>query len=121
MTFVTHAAQLTTLLAEAAEKEPFDPNKVTPGVGGFLVVALLAIALFFLGFDMVRRLRRAKYRAEIQEELAAEIAERDAAAAGAAAEVSTPAVADLANEVDEPPTSAEPDAGEADPRPETNQ
>jgi len=78
MTFVTHAAQLTTLLAEAAEKEPFDPNKVTPGVGGFLVVALLAIALFFLGFDMVRRLRRAKYRAEIQEAAAPVSDEADA-------------------------------------------
>ena len=25
--------------AEAAENEQFDPDKVTPGVGGFLVVA----------------------------------------------------------------------------------
>lgn len=73
------AVQFASVLAEAAESEQFDPNKVTPGVGGFLVIALLAIALFFLGFDMVRRLRRAKYRAEIHEELAAEIAERDAA------------------------------------------
>ncbi len=116
MTFVTHAAQLTTLLAEAAEKEPFDPNKVTPGVGGFLVVALLAIALFFLGFDMVRRLRRAKYRAEIQEELAAEVAERDAALAAEAT------VTDAASPAEEAaPTSVEADAGEADPRPETRQ
>ncbi|MDI6023971.1 hypothetical protein QBL02_10490 [Leucobacter sp. UT-8R-CII-1-4] len=78
------AVQFASVLAEAAESEQFDPNKVTPGVGGFLVIALLAIALFFLGFDMVRRLRRSKYRAEIQEELAAEIAERDAAAQASA-------------------------------------
>ncbi len=68
------ATQLVSLLATAAEKEQFDPNKVTPGVGGFLVIAVLAIALFFLGFDLVRRIRRANYRAEIHEELAAEIA-----------------------------------------------
>lgn len=78
--FAATAIHFASVLAEAAESEQFDPNKVTPGFGGFLVIALLAIALFFLGFDMVRRLRRAKYRAEIQEELAAEIAERDAAA-----------------------------------------
>lgn len=120
MTFVTHAAQLTTLLAEAAEKEQFDPNKVSPGVGGFLVVALLAIALFFLGFDLVRRLRRAKYRAEIQAELAAEIAERDAAEA--AAEEGATAVADVASETSETAhMNGEADAGEADPRPETRQ
>lgn len=117
MTFVTHAAQLTTLLAEAAEKEQFDPNKVSPGVGGFLVVALLAIALFFLGFDLVRRLRRAKYRAEIQAELAAEIAERDAAA-----EEGTTGVADIASEATESaPANGDADAGEADPRPEAHQ
>ncbi len=116
MTFVTHAAQLTTLLAEAAEKEPFDPNKVTPGVGGFLVVALLAFALFFLGFDMVRRLRRAKYRAEIQEELAAEIAERDAALVADATATDAAVQYEAAA-----PVSDEADAGEADPRPETQQ
>ena len=123
MTFVTHAAQLTTLLAEAAENEQFDPDKVSPGVGGFLVVALLAIALFFLGFDLVRRLRRAKYRAEIHEELAAEIAERDAAAAAAASAAADDATAsEAASEAVEAALSEdEPDetAGEADPRPET--
>ena len=114
MTFATHAAQLTTLLAEAAEKEQFDPNKVSPGVGGFLVVALLAIALFFLGFDLVRRLRRAKYRAEIQAELAAEIAERDAAAeSGNTADGG--ATADGGVEL---PSADAPAAGDADPRPE---
>lgn len=84
MMFATSAIQLVSLLAVAAEKEQIDADKISPGVGGFLVIALLAIALFFLGLDMVRRLRRAKYRAEIQEELAAEIAERDAAAAAGA-------------------------------------
>ena len=116
--FVTHAAQLTTLLAEAAEKEQFDPNKVSPGVGGFLVVALLAIALFFLGFDLVRRLRRAKYRAEIHEELAVEIAERDAAAAGTGAAAAPDA---SSGNPETAPASDEPSTDDADPRPETRQ
>ena len=110
--------RLTTLLAAAAEKEQFDPDKVSPGVGGFLVVALLAIALFFLGFDLVRRLRRAKYRAEIHEELAAEIAERDAAAAAAAAGATV--VESEAGETVPPSDELdEPTEGDADPRPET--
>lgn len=79
MMFLASATQFASLLAEAAEKEQIDTSKVSPGVGGFLVIALLAVALFFLGLDLVRRVRRAKFRAEIQEELAAEIAERDAA------------------------------------------
>ncbi|NLB46784.1 MAG: hypothetical protein GX814_03400 [Microbacteriaceae bacterium] len=47
----------------------------------FWVVAALAVAVILLGYDLIRRLRRAKYRAEIHDELAAEIAERDAATA----------------------------------------
>lgn len=80
MMFLVQATQFVAVLAEVAEKEQIDTSKVSPGVGGFLVIALLAVALFFLGLDLVRRVRRAKFRAEIQEELAAEIAERDAAA-----------------------------------------
>ncbi len=118
MTTSTYAAQLTALLAEATNQEQFDPNRVSPGVGGFLVVAVLALALFFLGLDLVRRLRRAKYRAEIQAELAAELAERDAVdtanASGAEASGGVPG-----SGADEtlPPTD-EPGTGGADPRPE---
>lgn len=78
MTFIAAANTAIAVLAEASKKEEFDPTKVTPGVSGFVVIAVLAVALCFLGFDLVRRLRKAKYRAEIQTELAAEIAERDA-------------------------------------------
>jgi hypothetical protein len=46
----------------------------------FWVVIALGVAMFLLGYDLIRRLRRAKFRTEIHEELAAEIAERDAAA-----------------------------------------
>lgn len=70
--------------ALAAEETEFDESVVTPGVLGFVVTALFAVAVILLGADLVRRIRRNQYRAEIQEELAAEIAERDAAENGAA-------------------------------------
>ncbi|MBG6239297.1 hypothetical protein IWX78_002276 [Mycetocola sp. CAN_C7] len=54
-----------------------DPNDVTPGPAGFLIVAVLAVAVFLLIFDMLRRIRRVNYRAEISERLQAELDERD--------------------------------------------
>ncbi|MCS4275447.1 hypothetical protein M2390_000608 [Mycetocola sp. BIGb0189] len=56
-----------------------DENLVTPGVGGFLVVIGIILVAFLLIFDMVRRVRRVNYRAEIVERLEAEKAELDAA------------------------------------------
>jgi len=51
---------------------PVDPNLVTPGVVGFLFTALIAIAVIFLVWDMMRRIRRGRVRADIQEQLDAE-------------------------------------------------
>lgn len=79
---VLAAVPLTSFIAEDAEQ--FDPDQVSPGVGGFAVIALLAVALFFLGMDLVRRLRRSRYRAEIQADLAEEVAAMRAAASGSA-------------------------------------
>lgn len=73
---VTHVAQAT--------DDPIvypDPESVTPGVWGFVLTAVVAIAVVALGFDMVRRIRRTNYKAEITERLEAELAARDAAAA----------------------------------------
>lgn len=56
-----------------------DPDTVTPGPVGFFAIAFVAIAVVLLGFDLVRRIRRTTYRAEIQERLAAEQAAADAA------------------------------------------
>lgn len=50
-----------------------DPELVTPGVWGFAVIALLAVAVILLVSDMLRRIRRARVRADIAEELAAEM------------------------------------------------
>ncbi len=50
----------------------FDPNTVTPGVAGFVAIALVAVAVIFLLIDMARRVRRVRYRGEIRERLEAE-------------------------------------------------
>lgn len=53
-----------------------DPSKVyySPGVVGFIAVFLMMVAATFLILDMVRRVRRVRYRTEIQEKLASEAA-----------------------------------------------
>lgn len=57
-----------------------DADLVTPGVIGFLVTFFIALATVLLIIDMNRRVRRVRYRAEVQEQLAAErAAEAEAA------------------------------------------
>lgn len=85
----TTILELVTRVAQATD-DPIvypDPEKVTPGVWGFVLTAAVAIAVVGLGFDMVRRIRRTNYKAEITERLEAELAARDAAAVGAAGNV----------------------------------
>lgn len=57
-----------------------DPESVTPGPMGFGVVALLVVVVVLLGLDMLRRVRRVRYREEANEALDAE----EAAARGEA-------------------------------------
>jgi hypothetical protein len=76
-------------LAHAATATPkpeqtVDPTLVTPGPAGFVVIALLAVAVVALVWDMMRRIRRGRVRADINEELRAE---EQAAAAVEATEV----------------------------------
>lgn len=66
------------LVLEESEDAEFDPNIVSPGVAGFLMTALLAAVVILLGFSFVRRMRRNAIRAQVRENIAAEIAERDA-------------------------------------------
>jgi len=49
-----------------------DPTLVTPGPWGFVVIALLAVAVVALVWDMMRRIRRGRVRADINAELDAE-------------------------------------------------
>jgi hypothetical protein len=53
---------------------------VTPGIVGFVATFFIAIATVLLVIDMTRRIRRVRYRAEVQEQLDAE----EAAAGGVA-------------------------------------
>ncbi|MGX5696301.1 hypothetical protein ACWKWP_08900 [Agromyces soli] len=62
----------------AADKEEFDPNTVTPGVIGFVLTFLVMVAVLLLVLDMVRRIRRVNYRAQVNEQLDAEEREREA-------------------------------------------
>ena len=50
----------------------FDLTSVTPTWVGFTITFLVAAATVLLIMDMVRRIRRVRYRAEIQERLEAE-------------------------------------------------
>jgi hypothetical protein len=56
-----------------------DDDSVTPGVLGFVITFLIAVVVVLLVLDMVRRIRRVRYRAEIAEKLDAEQAGDDAA------------------------------------------
>jgi len=46
-----------------------DPNSVTPGVIGFIMTFGVMIAVLLLVIDMVRRIRRVRYRQEIADKL----------------------------------------------------
>lgn len=53
-----------------------DPALVTPGPWGFVAVFGIAVAVFVLVWDMLRRIRRARYREQVNAELDAEEAAR---------------------------------------------
>lgn len=48
-------------------------DSVTPGVVGFFVTAAIVVVVVFLILDMVRRMRRVRYREEARERIAAEL------------------------------------------------
>ncbi len=63
-----------------AAEEEFDPDTVTPGIWGFVLTFLVMVVVVLLVLDMVRRIRRVNYRAEVREQLEAE--QRRAGGAG---------------------------------------
>ena len=67
------------LAATPTPAPELDPNTVSPGVVGFIAIALVGVATLLLGIDLTRRIRRTTYRAEISARLEAELAERNAA------------------------------------------
>lgn len=70
-----------------------DPNLITPGVIGFAITFLIAVATVLLLIDMTRRVRRVRYREEVREKLAAEAAASGAGKNGAAKNTSSPPTA----------------------------
>ena len=75
---------LTALAALAATPTPAatpDESIVTPGPLGFAAIAFIGVAVFLLVWDMLRRIRRGRYREEINAELDAEEQARAAEAA----------------------------------------
>lgn len=57
---------------EGTLRPGLDPSQVTPGMAGFLMSLLLAVAVILLILDFNRRNRRLRYRAEYAERRAAE-------------------------------------------------
>ncbi|KTS63798.1 hypothetical protein NS206_09465 [Microbacterium testaceum] len=66
---------LPVIVALAATPSPVvtpDDSIVTPGPLGFAAIAFIGVAVFFLVWDMLRRIRRGRYREEVNAELDAE-------------------------------------------------
>ena len=66
MMFLTRLVLMEEDLIQAIE---VDPNSVTPGVVGFIMTFGVMIAVLLLAIDMVRRVRRVRYRQEIADRL----------------------------------------------------
>ena len=73
MNFLLAAAALPTPSPSASA----DPANTfySPGTIGFIMTFFVVIGAMLIIFDMTRRVRRVRYRAEIQERLAAEAVE----------------------------------------------
>ena len=67
-------AHLTDATPSPAPAASPNDDLVTPGVWGFTITAIIMVAVILLIIDMVRRLRRLNYRAEIRARLEAEAA-----------------------------------------------
>jgi hypothetical protein len=67
----------TPLPTESAEPTAISTS---PGTIGWIFTFALAVAALFLIYDMVRRIRRMRYRAEIQQEITEEEAAAEEAA-----------------------------------------
>ncbi|WP_205708836.1 hypothetical protein [Kineococcus siccus] len=76
---------LAALLAATPSPSPsttpeVDADLVTPGLWGFVALFFLALAVYFLGRSMARRVRRVNQRARIEAELQEEESRADGTA-----------------------------------------
>ena len=92
-----------------------DQDQVTPGLLGFLLTAFIVVLTAVLIVDMVRRIRRVRYRAQVEEERAAadESAQLEGAQHGAAGDSGRPGDGGRTG-------GARPGSDGADTRPEAN-
>jgi hypothetical protein len=77
--------QLISATPSVALSATTDETLVTPGVWGFVITALIMVAAILLIIDMVRRMRRVNYRAEIRQRLDDEAAAKTKRAGGSKA------------------------------------
>jgi len=64
-------------------RDGISEDQVTPGLLGFVMTAFFVVATALLIVDMVRRIRRVRYRAQVEEERMAAAAAADVEAADA--------------------------------------
>ncbi|HJW00289.1 MAG TPA: hypothetical protein VJ617_14455 [Arthrobacter sp.] len=64
-------------------REGVSEDQITPGLWGFIMTAFFVLATTLLIVDMVRRIRRVRYRAQVEEERLAAAAAADVEAADA--------------------------------------
>jgi hypothetical protein len=62
-------------------REGISEDQITPGLWGFIMTAFFVLATTLLIVDMVRRIRRVRYRAQVEEERQAAAAAADIEAA----------------------------------------
>jgi hypothetical protein len=55
-------------------REGISEDQITPGLWGFIMTAFFVLATTLLIVDMVRRIRRVRYRAQVEEERLAALA-----------------------------------------------
>ncbi|MET1085832.1 MAG: hypothetical protein ABWY04_01720 [Arthrobacter sp.] len=67
-------------------REGITEDQVTPGLLGFIMTAFFVVATALLIVDMVRRIRRVRYRAQVEEERIAAASAADIEAAESAEE-----------------------------------
>ncbi|MBX7442801.1 MULTISPECIES: hypothetical protein [unclassified Arthrobacter] len=74
-------------------REGISEDQVTPGLLGFIMTAFFVVATALLIVDMVRRIRRVRYRAQVEEERLAAAAAADVEAADAQEGLGSPPAA----------------------------
>ena len=74
-------------------REGISEDQVTPGLLGFIMTAFFVVATALLIVDMVRRIRRVRYRAQVEEERLAAAAPADVEAADAQEGLDSPPAA----------------------------